>query len=480
MKQPNAAPARSYCMERSKGRLGYVFLALFFLLLGASGLLAFFFQQEEEWYARVFFLALGLGMTAAGLYEGFAAVREFFFPEKGLLARSIRAQLPRPEEAPALPELFALVDRDIDRNGRWFGKIAVGEEWVLGDEVSRIPNLRGIFTKDETHHYNGKAKRTLALLLVDNRWQLQSTYFMDPQDMYAAAELLRLRQPDARTGNGNDCTKFLSLSEEQREEFLREFDWKQGQRAMEEFRRPQPSAVPGMVLQKADGSNTSQVTPQLLQEQIRLCMAQGGSLRLFPTVPIPLAGGEMDSLFFLPGQDGSRFLLLTLHNSPQGFVRPAGEAEALQVMGDLLTQGVLPSLEGWEQAAAQRSQPQESAPPKLAVTERGALRQWERFTAEDVKAAAEGFVEGKYQLVHLAFHGFLLFTAEAGDSMDGRCTVEVTRADPDELRFFRQKCTHRQAAAWLLEFLEGRFRPDYSQWKDVTREKKKQAEKQRK
>ena len=28
-----------------------------------------------------------------------------------------------------------------------------------------------------------------------------------------------------------------------------------------------------------------------------------------------------------------------------------------------------------------------------------------------------------------------------------------------------------QAAAWLLEFLEGRFQPDYSQWKDITEER---------
>lgn len=64
-----------------------------------------------------------------------------------------------------------------------------------------------------------------------------------------------------------------------------------------------------------------------------------------------------------------------------------------------------------------------------------------------------------------------------GDKTDGRCRVSVTRADPDKLRYFRNLCTHRQAAAWLREFARGTFRPDWKEWKDYTRQAEKESKK---
>lgn len=93
------------------------------------------------------------------------------------------------------------------------------------------------------------------------------------------------------------------------------------------------------------------------------------------------------------------------------------------------------------------------------------------FTSEDLQIAAEGLVDGSYQSVTVLLPGgFRWFHAEAGDQLDGRYLVRASRPDPDKLRFFSTRCSHRQAAAFLLEFAQGALRPDKPDWKDYTRE----------
>ena len=101
----------------------------------------------------------------------------------------------------------------------------------------------------------------------------------------------------------------------------------------------------------------------------------------------------------------------------------------------------------------------------------GVFQSHERFYTEDVEVAAEGLVDGSYQMVELVLPGgYLLMRINGGNKMDGRCTVTVTKPDGAKLRFFKNQCTHRQAAAWLLEFAQGSFVPDWNEWKDCTRQ----------
>ena len=37
-----------------------------------------------------------------------------------------------------------MVDRDLAAGANWFEKVGIGREWVLGDEASYIPNIRGV------------------------------------------------------------------------------------------------------------------------------------------------------------------------------------------------------------------------------------------------------------------------------------------------------------------------------------------------
>lgn len=112
------------------------------------------------------------------------------------------------------------------------------------------------------------------------------------------------------------------------------------------------------------------------------------------------------------------------------------------------------------------------------MTPLGVFQSHDRFTIEDVEVAARGLQDGSYQSVDLTLPGgYLWMRIQGGDKTDGRCRIFVTRADPDQLRYFRNLCTHRQAAAWLMEFAQGKFRPDWKQWKDYTRQAQKDFKK---
>ena len=138
--------AEGYCLSRTRKRLTWLIWAL--LVLAAGGALLYLLpiglqQDRTYWdtgdYATLAFCGIGGPLLViGGLYLAYAAIRDAFFPAKSALAKSIRSQLPYPEEAPPVEELFAMVDADLRENGRWFGPVGVGREWVLGDSVMRI------------------------------------------------------------------------------------------------------------------------------------------------------------------------------------------------------------------------------------------------------------------------------------------------------------------------------------------------------
>ena len=85
-------------------------------------------------YLWSFLLAVGglggMALLLGGIYTAYTSVRDAFWPEKSTLARSIRSQLPYPDGAPGVKELFAMVDKDIQETRpatyREFGYISEG------------------------------------------------------------------------------------------------------------------------------------------------------------------------------------------------------------------------------------------------------------------------------------------------------------------------------------------------------------------
>lgn len=235
--------AEGYCLSRTRKHLPGVLLALLFLFIGVALGTLFFFeirQPKDDWEAMDYVTLIisgvaAAGLTLAGFYEGFVSVRDTFFPAKSGLAKSIRRQLPFPNEAPPVRELFAMVDNDLKENGEWFDAVGIGKEWVLGDSASRIDRIRAIFTVDKIHQHRTqtgvRTSRTLQLVLVDDRWKAAITTFHKPGELQAAADCLGFRVPSAFRGINSDYIDFLAKDDVERETYEREFRQREAARA---------------------------------------------------------------------------------------------------------------------------------------------------------------------------------------------------------------------------------------------------------
>lgn len=380
--------AEGYCLSRTRKRLTWMIWALLVLAMSA-GLLCMLkvgLDQDRTYWETMDYVTLavcGIGgplLLIGGLYLGYIAVRDSFFPEKSALAKSIRNQLPYPDNAPPVEELFAMVDADLKENAQWFGPVGIGREWVLGDGVNKIDRIRGIFVVNELHQHHTqtgiRTSRNMELVLIDDRWQRTVTSFRDLKDLQAAADCLALRVPYAQRGTNGENTKFWTMDESARENFEREFRKKQSLRASEQAWR------------EASG------------------------------------GGTQD------------MILQHVHASDR------------------------------QQEASPRSRPSQA---KLSlVYASGAAENHTTFTDEDVQIAAEGIVDGTYQLVDLTHSvGYLWIRVTAGDKRDGCCTVEATKPEGENLERYMAKLPPREAAAWLTGYPHGQYLPGGKEWKRV-------------
>ncbi|HIT80042.1 MAG TPA: sel1 repeat family protein, partial [Candidatus Faecivivens stercorigallinarum] len=146
----------------------------------------------------------GSGAVLIGIFLAYRSLRDALYPEKSALAQSIRDQLRYPDETPPVKELFAMVDQDLKQNGQWCGKMGIGKEWVLGDVVSAISRIRGVFSRVERHtHHAGQRTQvtyTYEIWIVDDRQQRQVTSFKSEKQLEEAIDCLRHRAPAAVFG----------------------------------------------------------------------------------------------------------------------------------------------------------------------------------------------------------------------------------------------------------------------------------------
>lgn len=334
--------AEGYCLSRTRKHLSWLLWSL--LLLFLSVCLAVYFLDgmnadrglwETNDYVTLIISAGGtVVLAAAGIYMAYAALRDTFFPSGSALAQSIRSQLPYPDEAPEVAKLFDMVDRDLKENGRWFGPVGIGKEWVLGDAANRIDRIRGIFVVDRLRvRSNGgrtQSSRTLELVLIDNRWQKSVTAFRDPGDLQAAADCLALRVPDARRGKNDQYVNFLQMDESQQEEFERDFRQKQNRRASAQVLQESMNGPQDMILKLPNGEATSRVSVSLVEDTLKRCLAgEETGFELIPTRPIEGESRTFRSLscqvrtetgsppeveLMLTGEEESSALVLTADN----------------------------------------------------------------------------------------------------------------------------------------------------------------------
>ena len=369
-KQQPDGPEEGYCLQRTRGQLRGLIPAGIFLLVGAL-LLGFFFMgralpeevarlDEESLLAYRFSPFLGAIAAFIGLVWAFLSLRDALYPEKSALAQSIRSQLPYPDEAPPVKELFAMVDRDLKENGQWVGRLGVGKEWVLGDEASALSRIRGVFDRVErrTSHSGERTRVTYLyeLWIIDDRQQQQSTTLRSKKEVEEAVECLRKRVPAAVFGkyDSKEYRDLLHADEEQWHRLEREYRQRKA-RVEEQTREEEDRLAQNQVLTLPDGSVTSRITWDTLREWLLRPSRTGesGPLQMVPGIPFQGEGRAFSRLVCLPGgaQGLTRILLEEDSGSPRepgryAWTRDVTFGEAERVLRGWL-RGEIPSLKDW-------------------------------------------------------------------------------------------------------------------------------------
>jgi len=471
-------------------RLG---LAVLFLLVGMSCGVYFAAELAEDktdWGVEEYAaLVIGGGVCAAGilggLYEGYTDIRDAFFPEKSRLAKSIRAQLPYPEEAPEVGELFGMVDRDIRENGQWFDRVAVGREWVLGDDVTAVSRIRVVSGRDEMvqRHTNGRTQtsRIIELHILDDRRQVQVSDLRNPNELSALLSCLKLRAPEALFVPYKAFSGYCSKSEEEWNDLEREYQGRLSERTLRAREREYAASHSNsdFVFDGLDGRRTSRFDQRTIAEELSGLTEGGRPIGLEVLNPVPVPGFSAGGLagLYVSILDGGLFLTakLQLSGGAYFFGRAAEEWEVRDLFSELLERRQFPALDSRWMPLEQVDQTR-TRQKKLVYSDKLTTREFTSFSRRDVELAGENLARGTYTAVAL-YAGARYLYLQAGDKTDGRITVNASRPDPDELRVFEIKCTDRQARAWLLEMNDGTFAPDFSQWKDITRQLRKKADK---
>lgn len=370
-KQQPDGPEEGYCLQRTRGRLKELILAAIFAVGG--GLAIWFFAvaetmpyeaerlKEEMSFGYYLIPVVGAGAILVGLFLAYRSLRDALVPEKSALARSIRSQLPYPEEAPPVKELFAMVDQDLKQNGQWFGRLGVGKAWVLGDEASSIPRIRGVFSRVERHtRHAGKRTQVTYIYeiwIVDDRRQQQVTSLRSKREVEEAMDCLRRRVPAAVFGE-YDSREYNDLiyAEEEEQRYAQERAYRSRAAQYEEQnRREQEQQAQNQVLILPDGSVTSRITWDTIH-QLLLRPNQTGEaapFQLVPGVPFQGQGHTFSRLVCLAGGTAqpTRILMEEYSGTPNvpgqyAWTQDLSAGEAETVLRGWL-RGEIPALDGW-------------------------------------------------------------------------------------------------------------------------------------
>lgn len=370
-KQQPDGPEEGYCLQRTRGRLTGLIWAAVFLIGG--GLAIWFFAvaqtmpyeveklKEELSFGYYLIPVAGAGAILVGIFLAYRSLRDALVPEKSALAQSIRNQLSYPDEAPPVKELFAMVDQDLRQNGQWCGKLGIGKEWVLGDEVSRIPRIRGVFSRVE-RHIRHAGKRTQAtyiyeIWIVDDRRELQITSLRSKQEVEQAMDCLRHRAPAAMFGVYDSKEyKDLAYAKEEEQQYAQERAYRQRKAQQEEQdRQEQKRLDQNQVLTLPDGSVTSRISWDTIYQLLRQPNQTGETVpfQLVPSIPFHKQGHTFSRLACLAGgaAQPTRILIEEYSGTPgvpgqYAWTRDVAAGEAEEVLRGWL-RGESPTLSGW-------------------------------------------------------------------------------------------------------------------------------------
>lgn len=172
-------------------------------------------------------------------------------PEWGKLGKSVRIYSDGTIHTD-IQAIFAQIDKDIEENGKKFGKIWVGKDWILGIEAMRIDRIRGIFTFTM---WRGKM-REHSICLVDDQQNILTTSLTFVKQLDELNGYLTGLLPRTATGNFKDYLAFVAKDKEEMEAFN------------DEFLHGKTPETSEFVFTGTDGIPTSLATSELIRQSI--------------------------------------------------------------------------------------------------------------------------------------------------------------------------------------------------------------------
>lgn len=485
----------SYCRSRCRSQLKIGFFGLALSAFCAACFIAIVkydvvftdeFTTTVAKFALPFVFLLGVFLMLMGF-------RDALFPEKSTLAKSIRQQLKYPDESTSADELFAMVDKDIEKNGKWFGNLAIGKEWVFSDSVMKIDRIRAAFYKIEREIHNNRSSVTFILTLVDNKRNEKSFYMKSEDAMMTAYQMIGVLVPGVYNGNRK---KFMKMSEADYNKFEAEFKEKQQIRADQQ--RDQAQNPQDMILESANNV-TSRVNDGVLMQALQELKDDGAYFRLRPTRVLQNKLGQLLHIDCIKEADQYRLLSVFRvgNETPSAFKTLVSEQNALALLNQLARHKTIPDVSSWEQLdlkMMQADSPVEKMVVKLTIWGDDQHNTFDNFTREDVELAIQDVLEEDKRSMQIQC-GWLYLFINNKDAGNSKVEMNASLLENNELKCFSVKCDGEQAKQWMLAFYDRLITimdseggktseslysiypyytlPDIKQWKDITKKFKK-------
>lgn len=376
-------------------------------------------------------------------------------PEWGKLGKSVRIYSDGTIHTD-IQAIFAQIDKDIEENGKKFGKIWVGKDWILGIEAMRIDRIRGIFTFTM---WRGKM-REHSICLVDDQQNILTTSLTFVKQLDELNGYLTGLLPRTATGNFKDYLAFVAKDKEEMEAFN------------DEFLHGKTPETSEFVFTGTDGIPTSLATSELIRQSIN-ALQPDERIRLVACNPPDSEWGNCTGMTCYRLDDEEQYALLayfcTEDDREAAFVlRPVPTARAYAVLLTYFEKLEVPDVTTWEDQTYMLYGQEPMEDYVLYVDG----HKYDHINFDDVLASFEDLKEGKCNAFLIRTPGWQNGYMEVTGTED-RYTVEVAGFDSkDEVRGFRTNTIYGgHVTYWLSEYYHQYKYPEIrDDWEDITAE----------
>lgn len=356
--------------------------------------------------------------------------------------------------------VFAMIDKDMEENGRRFGYVWVGSEWVLGGEAMRIDRIRGIFSfkiwKGKQYEY--------AICLVDDRQNVQVTNLTFEKQLDELHHYLIALLPKAATGGFKDYMTFIAKDKDEMEAFNEEFLHPKRQLEDAEF-----------VFTEADGIPTSLATSEKILKAVD-DLQSGQRIRLAACPPPASERGSCIDITCYRLDEEGQYTLMAYFRDDQDremvfMLRLVPVVKVRKIMLAYFEKLEVPDLTAWEDQSHLLYEEPPMEDYVLYVDDHC----YDHITYDDVQASLENLKEGKCRAVLLRTpgwqNGYMEVTGREDDYV-----VEVAGFDKNhEICGYRTHTVYGgHVTYWLSEYYHHYKYPEIRDgWEDVSEEVRK-------